>query len=272
MSDTPWTGGRVSERATVVLCPNPGPMTLEGTNTWVLHSPSTNEAVVIDPGPLDEDHLQRVLRYADELGARIALTLLTHHHHDHAESADRWATLTGAPIRGAGRGRPFVHEERIEVGDITIRVLLTPGHTADSVSFVWAAERLMLTGDTVLGRGTSIVAHPDGALRPYLASLDLLLEAAQAAPLRLGPGHGPVHEDAKAVLSAYISHRRDRLEQVRTALREGAQDAPDVAQAVVERVYAEVPRSVWPAAKATVQAQLDYLSEPGAAAAPRPAE
>ena len=259
MGDLTCRGGQVTAATHVVLCPNPGPMTLDGTNTWVLCAPGSDQAVVIDPGPLEEAHLQAVLARVAQLGARVALTLLTHNHFDHAESADRWADLTGAPVRGAGHGAPFEDGELTTVGQVRIEVLLTPGHTSDSVSFLVPDESLLVTGDTVLGRGTSIVAHPDGRLAPYLRSLDRL--AARADGLILGPGHGPTHDDAAAVIAQYTAHRLQRLEQVRAALRGPAGAAQDVAQAIVEDVYAQVPRDVWPAARATVQAQLDYLRE-----------
>ena len=233
-------------------------MTLDGTNTWVLQNPGADEAVVVDPGPLDEGHLQAVLDVVRSAGARVALTLLTHGHFDHSESADRWAELTDAPVRGAGHGRAFTDGEWITLAGLRIQVLLTPGHTGDSVSFVVPDEHLLLTGDTVLGRGTSVVAHPDGELAAYLASLGRL--AAVADGMTLGPGHGPTHPDAAAVIRQYSQHRMRRLDQVRAAVAGGAGDADDVAQAVVEQVYAAVPREVWPAAKATVQAQLDYLA------------
>ncbi|MBC9956431.1 MBL fold metallo-hydrolase [Yimella sp. cx-51] len=259
MSDQPWTGGQVTERASVVLCPNPGPMTLDGTNTWVLHSPSTDQAVVIDPGPLDEEHLDAVEAHVAKLGATVELTLVTHAHFDHDEGVPRWIERTGSAVRGAGRGEALRHDERITVGDIDLHVLLTPGHTKDSVSFVWADEQLLLTGDSVLGRGTSIVAYPDGNLAQYLDSLDTLHVAAQEGGLTLAPGHGPTALDASAVIDFYRRHRGERLQQVRDALAGGANTAPDVAQAVVEQVYADVPKAVWPAAKATVLAQLEYL-------------
>ena len=252
-----WRGGQVGTHAQVVLCPNPGPMTLDGTNTWLLHSPSTKEVIVVDPGPLDEAHLQAVLARVADLDARVALTLYTHGHLDHVESAERWEELTGAPGRGAGRGAALVDGERIAVGSVELTVLVTPGHTADSVSFDWPAEGLLLTGDTVLGRGTSIVAYPDGDLGSYLASLDRLAEIA-ADGRRLAPAHGPAGADAAQVVAAYRQHRAARLEQVRAAVRDGAGSAREV----VERVYADVPREVWPAAEATVAAQLAYLHTP----------
>jgi glyoxylase-like metal-dependent hydrolase (beta-lactamase superfamily II) len=259
--EQPWTGGAVTDRSRVVLCANPGPMTLDGTNTWVLHSAATAQVVVIDPGPLDEAHLTAVQETVEGLGATVALTLVTHGHSDHDEGVPRWTELSGSAVRGAGRGAPFDHGERIRVGDVELEVLVTPGHTRDSVSFLWADERLLLTGDSVLGRGTSIVAYPDGDLGDYLSSLDRLHDAAQSCGARLAPGHGPVHDDAAEVIAYYRSHRQQRLDQVRAALAAGDGQADDVAQAVVERVYADVPRTVWPAARATVQAQLAYLAE-----------
>lgn len=255
-----WRGGSLGEQAHAVLAPNPGPMTLDGTNTWILHVPGDASAVVVDPGPLDEGHLQAVLRRVEQLGATVALTLVTHWHHDHTESLGRWAELVDAPIRGGGHGKPLADGERIDLGSLRIRALATPGHTADSVSFHLPDADVLLTGDTVLGRGTTVVAHPDGALGPYLESLEKLHAVASQRPTGLAPAHGPTHTDAAAVIAAYQQHRLERLGQVRAALAAGDADATDVAQAVVERVYAEVPRDVWPAAKASVEAQLAYLS------------
>ncbi len=256
---TPWSGGQITEHAHVVLCPNPGPMTLDGTNTWVLLTPADHQAVVVDPGPLHEGHLQAVLALVRSHGAEVAMTLATHHHEDHVEGVPRWQELTDAPVRGGGFGEPFTEHESLMCAGLTIEVIPTPGHTGDSASFVVPQESLLLTGDTVLGRGTSIVAHPDGNLTAYLDSLHRLRRTAGERRLVLGPAHGPTAPDAAPVLDHYLQHRQERLDQVRAALSAGASDADDVAQAVVERVYAEVPRDVWPAAKATVRAQLEYL-------------
>src|SRR3954471_12510610 len=171
-ADPGWRGGVSTERAECVLCPNPSPMTLDGTNTWLLAEPGSEEVVVVDPGPLDEGHLQNVLRHVADAGRRVALTLVTHGHADHAEGADRFHELTGAPVRGFGRGHDDVREgETISVGGLEILAVPTPGHTSDSFSFVLPADNTLLTGDTVLGRGTSVVAWPDGNLEAYLESL-----------------------------------------------------------------------------------------------------
>ena len=255
--DPSWTGGAAGERAVCVLCPNPSPRTLDGTNTWVLAEPGSDEVVVVDPGPLDEAHLEAVVSQVRESGRRIALTLLTHGHLDHAESAERFHELTGASVRGFGRGHDDVREgETITVGGLEILVVPTPGHTSDSFSFVLPADNTLLTGDTVLGRGTSVVAWPDGNLEAYLESLSRIESLTGAgAVTSLLPGHGPTVDDAAATVTFYLQHRAERLEQVRAAVARGAQTAYDV----VETVYADVPRSVWPAAEQSVQAQLEYL-------------
>ncbi|MEO7447816.1 MAG: MBL fold metallo-hydrolase [Humibacillus sp.] len=232
-------------------------MTLDGTNTWLLCEPGSAEVVVVDPGPLDETHLAAVVARVSESGRRVALTLLTHGHLDHAESADRFHELTGAPVRGVGRGHDDLRAgEAITVGGLELLAVPTPGHTSDSFSFVLPADNTLLTGDTVLGRGTTVVAWPDGSLEAYLESLSRIESLTQAGTVTsLLPGHGPTVEDAAATVTFYLSHRAQRLNQVRAAVVAGAQTA----QAVVETVYADVPRSVWPAAEQSVQAQLEYL-------------
>jgi glyoxylase-like metal-dependent hydrolase (beta-lactamase superfamily II) len=262
-ADTGWQGGAWGDRAHCLLCPNPSPMTLEGTNTWVLAEPGSGDVVVVDPGPPDEGHLQRVLAHVADRGARVALTLLTHGHADHAGSADRWARLTGAPVRAVGRGHDDLDAgERLAVGGLDLLVVPTPGHTADSVSFLLPAEQVLLTGDTVLGRGTTVVAYPDGDLTSYLTSLQRLRDlTGSGRAASIAPGHGPVVPDAAGTVEYYLAHRQDRLHQVRDAvlgLGPGGADR-DLADEVVRRVYADVPREVWPAARLSVLAQLDYL-------------
>ncbi len=249
----------MSDRATCVLCPNPSPMTLDGTNTWVVAEPGSSEAVVIDPGPLDESHLARVLRHVEQAGRRVALTLLTHGHLDHAESAVRFHQLSGAPVRAFGRGHDDVEPgEVLRVGGLELVAVATPGHTSDSYSYLVAADNMLLAGDTILGRGTTVVAWPDGHLESYLESLrriEALTQSGQVASIL--PGHGPFVEDAAATATFYLRHRAERLDQVRAALAAG----DTTARQVVERVYADVPQNVWGAAEMSVQAQLEYLRQ-----------
>lgn len=256
-----WQGGQVTARAHCLLQGNPGPMTLDGTNTWVLLEPGGTEAVVIDPGEDEAAHQERVLQHVTGLGARVGLVVLTHGHHDHSEGAPRMARLTGAPVRAVGRGHDDLADgETLTVGGLELRVVATPGHTSDSVSFALPADHALLTGDTVLGRGTTVVAHPDGELEAYLASLERIAALTGGGEVTsVLPGHGPTVPDAAAMVDFYRVHRRERLEQVRAAMAGGA----ETADAVVETVYADVDRSVWPAARLSVLAQMDYLAAHG---------
>ncbi|WP_055586255.1 MBL fold metallo-hydrolase [Peterkaempfera griseoplana] len=258
-------GGPATDRAVCVLAPNPSPMTLDGTNTWIVSEPGSGLAVVIDPGPLDEGHLRAVVRTAEERGQRIALTLLTHGHADHAEGAARFAELTGSAVRAldpAQRlgGEGLRHGDTITTGGLDLRVVGTPGHTSDSLCFHLPADGAVLTGDTVLGRGTTMVAHPDGRLGDYLDSLRRLRDlASEHGVTRVLPGHGPVLGDALGAVEYYMAHRANRLAQVETAVEAGYRTPA----AVVAHVYADVDRALWPAAELSVRAQLDYLDEHG---------
>lgn len=255
-----WHGGPITSRAQCVLAPNPGPMTLDGTNTWVLLEPGSNEALVIDPGPDETAHLHRVLDVVRRADARVALIVLTHGHLDHAEGAPALSRMTGAAVRAVGRGHDDLADgDVVTTGGLDLRVVSTPGHTADSVSFALAADHALLTGDTVLGRGTTVVAHPDGELAAYLDSLERIRTlTGRGEVVSILPGHGPVVPDAAAMVAFYQVHRRERIEQVRAALAAGAHGV----EGVVEAVYADVPREVWPAARLSVKAQLEYLGVP----------
>ncbi|MET1132168.1 MAG: MBL fold metallo-hydrolase [Aeromicrobium sp.] len=247
----------VTERASFILADNPGIMTLDGTNTWILREPGSPRAVVVDPGPDLAEHVDAVVAAAGE----VALVLFTHHHWDHTDALGSIVKATGAPTRAISPefsqgADPLVDGERIEVDGLLIDVVAAPGHTQDSVAFVLPQDRALLSGDMVLGRGTTVVAHPDGALGPYLESLRrfrALVTDGHAATIL--PGHGPVVEDPAAHLDFYLSHREERLEQVRTARSRGAVTARDV----VELVYADVDPVLWDAAEASVRAQLEYL-------------
>jgi glyoxylase-like metal-dependent hydrolase (beta-lactamase superfamily II) len=255
--------GMGTGRARCVLAPNPSPMTLDGTNTWVLAEPGAERALVIDPGPADEGHLRRVAGTVAGGGRRVALVLLTHGHADHAEGARRFAELSGAAaVRALDPAHRLGDEglaegEAVTLDGLELTVMETPGHSDDSLCFWIPADRAILTGDTVLGYGTTVV---DGKLGDYLDSLDRLRDfAGTAGAATILPGHGPKLDDPIGALDHYIGHRRERLAQVEAAVRAGA----GTAREVVERVYTDVDRALWPAAEWSVQAQLDYLTDKG---------
>jgi glyoxylase-like metal-dependent hydrolase (beta-lactamase superfamily II) len=272
-----WSGGSFGERAQCVLAPNPSIMTLDGTNTWVLREPDADRCIVVDPGPEVVAHLDSVA----ERAGQVSVVLLTHGHSDHSAAARTFAERMGCGVRALDPRHRLGSEgladgDVVEADGLEVRVVGTPGHSSDSLSFVVPAERAVLTGDTVLGRGTTVVAHPDGRLGAYLDSLHRLHALAEAHEIdSVWPGHGPVIEDALRVLDYYLAHRKERLEQVRVALMElsassvahgdGAHDLPEqgLARAVVEKVYADVDPILWGAAELSVRAQLAYLQHSG---------
>jgi glyoxylase-like metal-dependent hydrolase (beta-lactamase superfamily II) len=239
-------------------------MTLEGTNTWVIAEPGSARAVVVDPGPDHHGHLLRVRDQVTAAGQTVARILLTHSHPDHAEGAAAFAALTGAPVLAAdpafrlGDGG-LSPGDTITAAGCGIRVVAAPGHTTDSVCLHLLADHALLTGDTVLGRGTTVIAH-DGNLADYLATLDRLRALTDQAGLAtLLPGHGPVLSNPAATLDYYIAHRQERLAEITAALAAGDRTAAQI----VARVYADVDRSLWPFAAWSVRAQLAHLRDKG---------
>jgi len=252
--------GSGSSRAICVLAPNPSLMTLDGTNSWLVAEPGSATAIVIDPGPDDEGHARRICAVAADRGQRVVDIVLTHRHHDHSAGAPRLHELTGAPVRALDPAHRLGSEgltggEVIDSAGCELRVITTPGHTSDSISLEIAADGVVLTGDTVLGRGTAVIAD-DGSLGDYLESLRRLRAIAESTDLRqLLPGHGPLLADPAAVLDFYLAHRAERLDEVRGALTAGDQNPAEI----VARVYVDVDRALWPFAQSSVRAQLRYL-------------
>ena len=249
-SSEPWFGGEVGEVAECVLAPNPSAMTLDGTNTWILGMTGGRSAVLVDPGPADEAHLDAVVGCLDRRDVSIRSILLTHGHLDHSAGSRLFADRFNAPV--------LALDPHHVLGDegLEIEVVSTPGHSSDSLSFFVRGHGLILTGDTVLGRGTTVVAHPDGSMAEYLGSLHRLQELAgtTGATIML-PGHGPTVADPAGLLRDYLAHREERLEQVRIAIDQGAKSPMDV----VDAVYQPIPAEVVPAALASVGAQWDYI-------------
>jgi glyoxylase-like metal-dependent hydrolase (beta-lactamase superfamily II) len=244
---------QVTDTASVLLCDNPGLMTLDGTNTWVLQGRGSDERVIVDPGPDDDAHIERIA----SLG-KIPLVLISHKHGDHTDAIDKLVDRTGAVVRAVGSGflrglgGPLTDGEVIDAAGLSIKVMATPGHTADSLSFL--IDGAVLTADTVLGRGTTVIDNEDGSLREYMESLRRLNGLGGRAVL---PGHGPELADLEAVTAMYVAHREERLAQVREALVTLGDDA--TARQVVEHVYTDVDEKLWDHAEWSVQAQLNYL-------------
>lgn len=255
----------VTPAAAVLLCHNPGQMSLDGTNTWILRAPGSDRVVVFDPGPEDPEHLRKV----SEVG-EVALTIVSHRHYDHTEGLGTFVKLTGSPVHAVteefrtGDGGGLADGEVFEVDGLRLTVMRTPGHTKDSVSLVLdgvdaADPGAVLTADTILGHGTTVLDPKDGDLGDYLDSLDALIEAG-AGRICL-PGHGPELPDVADIARYYRNHRHERLAQVRDALALLGPDSD--AKAIVEHVYQDVDPALWPVAAWSVEVQLRYLRERG---------
>ncbi len=240
------------ERVVRVLAPNPGVRELEGTNTWVVGAPPS---IVIDPGPDVATHQLEVARSAGRVGA----ILLTHDHPDHAPGAGRLAAITGATVhavRTPEGGERLRDGQTIASGSARLHVVATPGHTPDHLAFLIEEDGALFTGDTVLGRGTSVIDPPEGDLVAYLRSLRRLLAL---SPRTIYPGHGPVVLGAVAKLEEYLEHRAMREEQVLAGLAGGRRSAEEM----VGEIYAGYPPEVHELAARSVVAHLLKLESEG---------
>jgi glyoxylase-like metal-dependent hydrolase (beta-lactamase superfamily II) len=235
-----------------VLAPNPGPMTLTGTNTYLVGD-GAGRLAAIDPGPDEPDHLEAILSAAAPLG-ELTTVLVTHRHLDHLPAALPLCNATGATLVGhpdlPGVQRP-VRDGETAFGPL--RALATPGHTRESLCFWDPADGALFTGDLVAGTGTVVVDDQPGALADYVSSLERLLAL---EPRRIYPGHGPIVEDAVAKLREYLDHRRERLQQVVEAL---ASRGPSTVDELVSAIYTDVPPGLAPMAARNVRANLDKL-------------
>jgi hydroxyacylglutathione hydrolase len=260
----PRTDGGEAPAPIVLVAPNPGPLTLDGTRTYVV---GAERVAVIDPGPARAAHLDAVV--AAVAGRAVEAVLLTHAHPDHAAGAAAVAERLGAPVAAsalalgrAGLEGRVLHdgeEVRLAPGEGALVAVATPGHSRDHLAFWKRPERWLFTGDLVLGEGSSAVLHPDGRVGEYLASLRRL-EALR--PSRLFPGHGPPVDAAEARLRAYREHRRERERQVEAAIAAGAATPAEIR----EKVYGSLPPGLARAAEASVSAHLYHLRSRGVAA------
>lgn len=242
----------------LVRAPNPGPFTGPGTNSWVF---GDQEVVVIDPGPLDEGHLDRLLVSARSRG-RIAAVLCTHHHIDHLEGAIRFCEMAQAPLarfhlRVENPGElPLEDGDRILAGRKSLVALHTPGHASDHLCFHADRERVLFTGDHVLSGTTSVIWPPDGNMAEYMRSLELV---DRLAPAWILPGHGDPVDDPAAHLRGLITHRQARERQVLEALRTRAASPSEL----VPVLYRSYPEEIWPAAAQSLLAHCLKLASEG---------
>lgn len=249
-------------RVALVRAPNPSPMTLTGTNSYVIDA-GNGEAVVVDPGPVIERHLNALLTNAAQRDLRITAIAVTHGHPDHAPAAAPLRERTGAmvwvhPNSDVPHDRTFAFERPLRVGDLALRIIDAPGHTFEHVVLYEPSERALFTGDVILGDGTVVIAPPGGAMRPYQRTLERLRDEFSDAT-RIYGGHGPVVEDPRAKIAEYIAHRKSREAELLGALR----DAPKTIPQLVLAIYGRTPPVLWPAAARQMLAYLLALTEEG---------
>ncbi len=254
---------KLSGRVARLRANNPSPMTLDGTDAYVVRT-GPRELIAIDPGPADDAQRDAFLDAARETGASYAAILVTHGHPDHYPGAATLAAATGAPVL-AHPAAQFPHDraladgERLSFADASMVALHAPGHARDHLVFLLEEERALFTGDVVIGTGTVVVAPPNGDMRAYQRTLRRLRDEYGDAHAIYG-GHGPEVRDVGAKLDEYIAHRELRERQIVEALRQlGAATIP----ALVARVYRDVGRHLWPAAARQVLAYLIALEREG---------
>ena len=252
----------LSPRVTRLRANNPSPLTLDGTNGYVVRV-GPRSLVAIDPGPVDDRQRDAFLAAARDAGATYAAILVTHGHPDHFPGAAPLAAATGAPVYAHPLAR-FPHDrtladgERLEFADAAFVVLHGPGHAPDHLVFVLDDERALFTGDIVLGTGTVVVAPPSGEMRTYQRTLHRLRDEYGDAHAIYG-GHGPDVRDVRAKLDEYIAHREARERGILAALGSDGATIPEI----VARVYAAVDARLWPAAARQVLAHLLALESEG---------
>jgi glyoxylase-like metal-dependent hydrolase (beta-lactamase superfamily II) len=253
---------------TTVRAPNPSPMTLDGTNSYLIDC-GGGTALVIDPGPPIERHVVALLETAARLGVTIRAIAVTHGHPDHAPAAALLAAATGAPVYAhpasvVPHDADLALESDFCVGEIALQVIDAPGHSFDHVIFYLQPQRALFTGDVILGEGSVLIAAPSGAMRPYQRTLERLADEFSGARTIYG-GHGPMVTDAQAKIAEYIAHRRMREDELIDALARGPQTIPEL----VLYIYGDARPQLWPAMARQLLAHLIALEGEGRVSAQR---
>jgi len=254
-----------------VIAANPGPFTYTGTGTYIIGS---GNVAVIDPGPLDDDHIAAILKAVE--GETVTHILITHTHFDHSPAAAPLKKATGAKTYGFGRhigsggentlehsgDMDFTPDITVSHGDIidgdgwSFEALHTPGHTSNHVCYCYREEKTLFTGDHVMGWSTSIISPPDGNMTAYMNSLRLLLERDDEV---YWPTHGPAIKNPQSFVESFIAHREKREAQIMQCLRHDIR----YISSMVKSMYHDVPEYLHPAAALSVQAHLDHMIETG---------
>ena len=258
----------VSPNVRRLIAHNPSPFTYAGTGTYVVGHAAV---AVVDPGPDSLQHIENLLRGLG--GATVSHILITHTHLDHSPGARLLAARTGARTYGfgphaknskdddkveEGADFAFVPDVYVRQGDVIegdgfeLEAVHTPGHCSNHLCFQLRSERLLFTGDHVMGWSTSVISPPDGDMADYMRSLALVLGRNDARYL---PTHGPPIDDPKPLVQAFIAHRHAREEQILTCLREG----PSTIAEMVPRMYASVSKLLYPAAARSVFAHILHM-------------
>lgn len=262
MASAVWKGGQATSFAHCLVCESDDPLVLGGTNTWIVARPGASACAVVDAGPDDYVHAERVASFCKERGLRIAAVLATHDHHDHIGAARYVSAFAGdAPVYARAYGN--LPDGPFEVGEagVSFDVVSLPGHSSDSVGLFVEGDSSLLTGDVLFARSSSLVCWPDGTLGDYLATLDKLTAYVRDKGVAcLLPGHGGLVEDPLERISSAHEHRMQRLNQLVSAVRSGI---PADADFLVETIYNDVPEGLVRPARRNVLAQLDYAFETG---------
>lgn len=239
-----------SLRPRIVVAPNEGAFTLDGTRTYLV---GRRRVAVVDPGPASDAHLEAVVEAvaaADEV-----VLLQTHGHSDHAGTAEDLARRLGTPVRGAGgSAEPMRRGDAVETDAGTLVAVPTPGHAEHHLAFHWPEADAVFVGDLLLGRGdtTWLGAYP-GCVADFL---DSLVRVEDLEPSVLYPGHGPPIRDVARAIERYRRHRRKRLQRLREVLR----DDPEVSGAeLLDRVYGDVPDELRDAAGRSLEVMIHHL-------------
>ncbi len=255
-----------------VVAPNPGPFTFKGTNTYIIGA--HDEVAVIDPGPLLAEHVDALLRAIGD--ARVSHILITHTHNDHSPAAAPLKEKTGAATyafgpHGSGRAqagpaleeggdRNFMPDQRVKHGDLIsgkdweIECVFTPGHTSNHMCFALRQEKILFTGDHVMGWSTSVVVPPDGHMGVYMNSLDLLLARDDQI---YWPAHGEAVHKPKELVRAFITHRKQREASIIACLEKGMTNIGEM----VAEIYQDTDKSLHPAAAMSMLAHLQHMAE-----------